>query len=272
MPLYFDFTAILAIATLLTLFIWIVDSVLFKPKRRQKLVAQQTNDIKEALKASEPKLVEYSKAFFPILLIVLLVRSFLAEPFRIPTGSMKPTLLEGDFILVNKFQYGIKMPLFGTKMIEMKEPKRGDIIVFRFPNNTKIDFIKRVIAVPGDKISYKNKTVFLNGQPLSQEYIGQTYDKDITGINHYVKHYKEKVNSIEHSIFVHPGNGKTHNEITVPEGHYFVMGDNRDNSEDSREWGFVPENLILGKAFFVWMSWDPMSKDIRWKRLGTSIN
>lgn len=265
MPMYTDFSSLLAGATLVSGLIWAIDSAFFKPKR--------IKETPQGEEVQEPKLVEYARSFFPILLIVCILRSFIAEPFRIPSGSMKPTLLEGDFILVNKFTYGVRLPVFGTKIIKMGEPKRGDILVFRFPNDTSIDFIKRVIGVPGDKISYKDKVVYLNGQPLKQEFLSSVYDTDMIGRSYALKHNKEMLPDHPHSVYVDSARpASSMPEITVPKGMYFVMGDNRDNSEDSRSWGFVPEELILGKAFFIWMSWDSASKDIRWHRIGHVIN
>ncbi len=264
MPVYTDFSSLLAAATLVSGLIWGVDAWFFNPKRLREA---KPNEI-----VNEPKLVEYARSFFPILLIVCVLRSFIAEPFRIPSGSMKPTLLEGDFILVNKFIYGIRLPVFGTKIIKIHEPQRGDILVFRFPEDTSVDYIKRVVGVPGDKISYRDKVVYLNGKPVAQDPLGSVYDTDTYGQTYQVKHFKENLEKRPHSIFIHPGEGVTMEEITVPQGKYFVMGDNRDNSLDSRRWGFVPEDLILGKAFFIWMSWDGVSKDIRWQRIGHVIN
>ncbi len=264
MPFYTDFSSLLAGATLITGLIWAVDAFAFKPKR-----------VKETMpgdEVTEPKIVEYARSFFPILLIVCVLRSFLAEPFRIPSGSMKPTLLEGDFILVNKFSYGVRLPMFGTKVVKVGEPKAGDILVFRFPKDPSIDFIKRVIGVPGDKIKYVDKKLYINDKPIEQESLGQAYDTDLRGLTYKVKHYKEKLDQRPHSIYVHDSDGVPMEEMTVPKGMYFVMGDNRDASEDSRRWGFVPEELILGKAFFIWMSWDAIAKDIRWKRIGQVIN
>lgn len=264
MPIYTDFSSLLAGATLICGFIWAIDAWVFKPKRLARTKGEA---------AVEPKLVEYARSFFPILLIVCILRSFVAEPFRIPSGSMKPTLLVGDFILINKFDYGIRLPLLGTKIINIHSPKRGDILVFRFPHDTSVNYIKRVIGIPGDKISYKDKVVYLNGKPLSQEFLG-TLDSnnDEPGQNYPVKHYRETLPEMSHSIIHVPfANGVSMEERTIPQGMYFVMGDNRDNSEDSRVWGLVPENLILGKAFFIWMSWDSMAKDIRWQRMGRSI-
>ena len=259
MPIYMDFSGILAIATVVTGLIWLIDSLFFKSSR-----------VKEGKK--EPKITEYARSFFPILLVVFFIRSFVVEPFRIPSGSMRPTLLEGDFILVNKYTYGIRLPLFGTKVFSLKEPKEGDILVFRFPNNPKIDFIKRVVGLPGDKISYKDKVVYVNGKPLKQTFLGIVQDKEPSGMSYPVSHFLESMGNSQHSIYTHPGPNDNLEELTVPPGHYFVMGDNRDNSDDSRVWGFVPEGLILGKAIFIWMSWDNQAKDLRWARIWTQLS
>lgn len=259
MSMYFDFSGILAIATLVTGAIWLLDIVFFKSRR-----------LKEG-EGKESKIVEYARSFFPILLMVFLIRSFVVEPFRIPTGSMRPTLLEGDFILVNKYTYGLRLPLVGKKIFAMNEPKQGDILVFRFPIDTKVDFIKRVVGLPGDKISYKDKVIYVNGKPLSQKFLGIVQDKEPSGLSYPVSHYLESIDKSQHSIYIHPTYGENLEEITVPPGNYFVMGDNRDNSDDSRVWGFVPEELILGKAFFIWMSWDNHLKDMRWTRIGMCL-
>ncbi len=257
MPVYFDFSSLLAIATVIAGLIWVSDVCFFRKARKDK---------------PEPKLVEYARSFFPILLFVCVLRSFIVEPFRIPSGSMKPTLLEGDFILVNKYTYGIRLPVFGTTIIHGSQPKMGDILVFRYPKDTSVDFIKRVIGVPGDKISYKDKIVYVNGKPLSQEFLGVVNDSNRFGQREPVRQMKEALGQKTHSLFIHPNEGiQSMAEVTVPEGMYFVMGDNRDNSEDSRVWGFVPQDLILGKAFFIWLSWDSAAMDVRWKRMGHSI-
>lgn len=258
-----DFSAMLTIATLIAGLIWAIDAWGFKKARLAR--NNETTD------THEPKIAEYARSFFPILLIVLILRSFIAEPFRIPSGSMKPTLLEGDFILVNKFCYGVRLPITGTKVIKIGEPKRGDILVFRYPKDTSIDFIKRVVGVPGDKIAYKDKVLYVNGKPAAQDFLGKVSDMDIYGHTRLVNHFKESLPDKPHAIYVLPSTGKDLEEIVVPEGKYFVMGDNRDNSEDSRVWGFVPEELILGKAFFLWLSWDSFAKDLRWSRMGHEI-
>ncbi len=216
-----------------------------------------------------PATVEYARSFFPIFLIVLLLRAFLVEPFRIPSGSMMPTLLVGDFILVNKFSYGIRAPVTKAKLIELGEPQRGDIVVFRWPVNPRLDYIKRVVGVPGDRIRYQNKTVFINGEPAPIEWLGQ-YQPEGSGMRALGSvEGIELLGDVEHSVLVNPlapdfspsCNFLGYGEVTVPEGSYLMFGDNRDDSNDGRCWGLVPEENLVGKAFFVWMSWD-------WQRSG----
>src|SRR3972149_11017571 len=168
MKIYFDFSTILVIVTLLTLLIWLMDVWFFRAKRVQKVMLGRSEKAREGEKIEipEPKIVEYSRSFFPVLLIVLILRCFIAEPFRIPTGSMKPTLLEGDFVLVNKFTYGIRLPVTGSKVLDLSQPKRGDIIVFRYPKDTSVNFIKRLVGLPGDRIKYENKILYINDKPM----------------------------------------------------------------------------------------------------------
>jgi signal peptidase I len=264
----FDFAAILVGLTALTGGIWLLDQLFFargRAARGAELGSEQ----------KEPLAVEYARSFFPVILIVLLVRSFLAEPFRIPSSSMMPTLLIGDFILVNKFAYGIRLPVLDTKVVPVGEPARGDVVVFRFPKNPSQDYIKRVIGLPGDEIVYRNKTLYVNGTQVEAEplgrYIGTGSGRDMTGAELKL----EALPGAEHRIlqrtaayFVPQGEGLW----KVPEGHYFVMGDNRDNSEDSRYWGFVPEANLVGKAFLIWMNWDGRNGGIDFERLGTVIH
>jgi len=217
---------------------------------------------------SKSKFVENIGSFFPILLFVFVLRGFVVEPFRIPSGSMKPTLLDGEFILVNKFIYGIRLPVIHTKIIHVGALKRGDLLVFRYPNNPSIPFIKRVIGLPGDTIRYEEKVLYINEKPMEKQFIGDDVDKEGTGDLWQVKRYQEDLlDAKPHAIFLQPIPGRSQTTITVPAGHYFVMGDNRDNSEDSRVWGFVPEENIIGKAFFVWLSWDNASSDFRFARM-----
>jgi len=230
---------------------------------------------------AEPLMVDYARSFFPIFLFVLLLRAFVVEPFRIPSGSMMPTLLVGDFILVNKFAYGLRMPVTKTRLVEIGEPRRGDVVVFRYPKNPKLDYIKRLIGVPGDRIAYRNKTLYVNGKVMPQKRIG-TYDAVGSGKRMQgAWELRENLDGVEHSILVNPrvpdfGPGcqvLADGEVTVPEGHYFVMGDNRDNSNDSRCWGFVPERNLVGKAFMIWLSFDPNRPGIfDWSRIGQGIH
>lgn len=209
-------------------------------------------------------------SLFPVLLIVFMLRSFLFEPFRIPTGSMKPTLLEGDFILVNKFSYGLRLPIIGTTLVPVSKPKTGDIVVFRHTEGK--DLIKRVIGVPGDRVRYADKQLYLNGQPVPIEMLTVTQDHGI-----YTVESLEQLSKIQHDIYDYPQYNRNYryDDVIVPANSYFVMGDNRSNSEDSRTWGFVREQDLLGKAIATWMSWnsedDGRLLPIRWSRVGKSV-
>jgi len=220
-----------------------------------------------------PIIIDYAWSFFPILLLVFLLRSFLFEPFRIPSGSLEPTLLQGDFILVNKFDYGIRLPVSHTKMISTHTPKRGDIVVFRWPPNPSFNFIKRVIGVPGDHISYVNKTLTVNGQTIPQSPVQNGVTVMEEGTEWQAQEKQENLFGLNHHIYTDANrpNNDFH-DIVVPEHMYFVMGDNRDHSQDSRYWGFVPDKNIVGKAVLVWMSWDSNKTNVRWHRLGRAIH
>ena len=226
---------------------------------------------------SEPMLVEYAKSFFPVILVVFFVRSFIVEPFKIPSGSMMPTLLAGDYILVNKFIYGLRVPILNNTFININKPSRGDVFVFHYPPQPSIDYIKRVVGLPGDRISYQDKQLTINGKKLDIQDVGN-YEYVMTGLNIMTaKQYKEQLGSVQHSILIHDIVGNydadaigskfaNNEEIVVPAGHYLAMGDNRDNSSDSRVWGFVPEQNLVGKAFFIWMNFDQGS------RIGSAIH
>jgi len=269
----FDFPAFLVLATAITGSIWLIDALFFEKKRHARLQKD---------KVKEPVLVEYSRSFFPIILVVLILRSFLVEPFRIPSGSMMPTLLVGDFILVNKFAYGIRLPVLNRKVVEIGLPKRGDVAVFRYPKNPSVDYIKRLVGIPGDTIGYQDKVLYVNGEPQTQNPVGIYAGTGSGARETGVQHNLELLGDIEHDILVNqhtPDFGfgcqvLMRGAITVPEGHYFAMGDNRDNSNDSRCWGLVAEENLVGKAFAIWMNWDGNSPGfpVAWERLGTSIN
>ncbi|MEX6504158.1 signal peptidase I [Pseudomonas zhanjiangensis] len=271
-----NFPLLLVIAVAVCGVLALFDLLFLAPRRREAIASYQgqVGEPDEAVVerlSKEPLLVEYGKSFFPVLAIVLVLRSFLVEPFQIPSGSMKPTLEVGDFILVNKFAYGIRLPVLDTKVIEVGDPQRGDVMVFRYPSDPNINYIKRVVGLPGDRIRYgSDKRLFINGQPVAQQLLGEE-----PGSLGSVALYEEQLGETEHQIRkemkryrIEPGR-----EWLVPQGHYFMMGDNRDNSNDSRYWndpripkellGMVPDRNIVGKAFAIWMSWpDPKVRNL----------
>ena len=240
----FDFTLLLVLITFFTGLVFLVS------------IIKKNNE-------NNYYLVELAKSLFPILLIVLIIRSFIIEPFRIPSGSMIPTLIVGDFILVNKFKYGLKLPLTNQLLINNKHPTYGDIIVFQYPLDKKINYIKRVVALPGDKIDYVNKIIYINGKEIKQTYEEKKQDIRFVNENNFGKEYKISLNK----------NLPTQNfSYSVPNNSYFVFGDNRDNSNDSRYWGPVPQENIIGEAFMIWMFWNLDSSHSISDRVGISLN
>lgn len=255
---HFDFAVMLTLATLVTGVVWALDHWWLAPRRKAAAGPGET-----------PKpgwFVDFCVSFFPVIALVLVLRSFLVEPFRIPSGSMIPTLLVGDFILVNKFAYGLRDPVFHHKFFENGEPQRGDVAVFRWPVDPKTDFIKRIVGLPGDRIEYRAKTLYVNGEPavLSARGVFETAAGQIY-------RFDENLTGVEHAVIVNPDRPSDDFEITVPEGQYFAMGDNRDGSMDSRSWGMVPEKNLVGRAFFIWMSWDGDNTRVNFPRIGTRI-
>lgn len=268
----FNFELILFYATLICGVIALVDMIFWMPARKRRH-AQVAANVENPPEMKLPLIIDYARSFFPVLLIVFLLRSFLYEPFRIPTGSLEPTLLVGDFILVNKFDYGVRLPVLHKLIIANGEPKRGDIMVFRWPPNPSVDFIKRVIGLPGDRISYVDKVLTVNGEKIPQEFEKNATDRDDSGNTFNVVQKQEDFFGIKHAIFQKPNDAAfDFHDIEVPKGMYFVMGDNRDNSADSRFWGFVPEENIVGKATAIWMSWNSADHDVRWNRIGNKIH
>ncbi|MCL6270190.1 signal peptidase I [Sansalvadorimonas sp. 2012CJ34-2] len=259
-----NFPLILVVAVFATGLIALLDRAVLAP-RRKLAVARYSETVGQPEQATvdglsrEPAVVETSKSIFPVLLIVLVLRSFLFEPFQIPSGSMLPTLEIGDFILVNKYTYGLRLPVVGTKVVSINDPQPGDVMVFKEPSNPNINFIKRVIGVPGDTIRYVNKTLYVNGKKIPESFVGERLDDfdPRVGMRPVYRIYDETINGVTHEIrkdMMIP-NRRAEGEWIVPEGHYFMMGDNRDRSNDSRFWGFVPDKYVVGKAVYIWMHW-----------------
>ena len=285
-----NFALLLLILTLVTLVYWLGERLRFRPAREAAVkqlevqdaarraeltklgITKIDGDVNEAKGQllMQPWWLDWTAGLFPVILIVFLLRSFLFEPFKIPSGSMIPTLLVGDLILVNKYHYGIRLPVINKKIVENNAPQRGDVMVFRFPMDTRIDYIKRVVGVPGDEVAYLNHRLTVNGQPVPTRKVDDGYDDES---RHYMQRFEEKLGAVEHLIqgdpdpqFFEPQRVRDFPMkdrcryspeglvCKVPPGHYFMMGDNRDNSEDSRYWGFVPDENIVGKAFLVWMN------------------
>ena len=286
-----NFSLLLFVLTVVTLGYWLAEQFHFKPareaaaaavetqlsQRRAELATQGITQVDGDVQATkqrvlaQPWWLDWTAGLFPVILIVFLLRSFLFEPFKIPSGSMVPTLMVGDLILVNKFHYGVRLPVVNRKIIANHNPQRGDVLVFRYPVDPRVDYIKRVIGVPGDEVAYLNQRLTINGKPVDVKAAGEYYDEDAL---RYSPLFVESLGSMEHRILVDPkrtayyGSGEARQfphagqcrysaegvVCKVPEGHYFMMGDNRDNSQDSRFWGFVPDENIVGKAFFVWMN------------------
>jgi signal peptidase I len=285
-----NFSLLLFVLTLVSFAYWLAERLHFKPAREaaanrlesqaqarraelgRRGIDRVDGDVAAAKREvlAQPWWLDWTAGLFPVILVVFLLRSFLVEPFKIPSGSMIPTLQVGDLILVNKYYYGIRLPVINKKVVANHEPRRGDVVVFRYPLNPGIDYIKRVVGVPGDEVAWLNQRLVINGQPVPVESRDEFFDDEI---HRYAPQFAEKLDSAEHRILVDPNRPAFVRPMAdfsafrdrcrysaegvvcnVPPGHYFMMGDNRDNSQDSRFWGFVPDENIVGKAFFVWMN------------------
>ncbi|HLD14178.1 MAG TPA: signal peptidase I [Burkholderiales bacterium] len=275
-----DFALAMLLVLVVTGAIMAFDRWVWAPARRRRIVEMSRTGSTEAKNKAgkEPAIVEYARAFFPVILVVFLIRSFLAEPFRIPSGSMLPSLHIGDFILVNKFSYGIRLPVANVKLVGLGAPHRGEVAVFRFPSDPSINYIKRVVGVPGDHVVYKDKQLTINGVPMKQE-DARAYALFHTeaGTGMLVRRV-EDLDGARHDILLSDRPDHGPDTFTVPPGQYFVMGDNRDQSNDSRYWGFVPDENLVGRAFLIWFSWDAQSSErwfwqrIVWNRIGDTIH
>jgi signal peptidase I len=291
-----NFALILFVLVILTGVAWVADKLVFMPQRRraaeaavaefdrqQARVGERFADENAAQtrarlrddKLRQPWWLEYSASFFPVILVVFVVRSFVVEPFKIPSGSMVPTLLVGDFILVNKFDYGIRLPITNTKITEGRPLERGDVVVFRYPKDESVDYIKRVIGLPGDTVAYQDKQLTINGKPVPETSLPDYLDEERLG---YAKQFEEDLDGRKNAILNNPAvppfivgaedypyrDNCTYNArgviCKVPPGNYFMMGDNRDNSADSRYWGFAPDKNIVGRAFFIWMNFSSLKR------------
>ena len=256
-----SFALFLFLLLVVTGLVWLLDKYVLRRRR--------------AAGAKEPWWVEYSVSFFPVILAVFLLRSFLVEPFKIPSTSMVPTMVVGDFILVNKFTYGIRLPVVNKKIIDINSPQRGDVMVFRYPDDPSLDYIKRVVGIPGDRIEYRDKRLTINGTEVPLKRLDDYLSRERM---QFSRRYEETFGDRVHEILVeedapsyvpqvrsfpHAGNCNYNTQgmsCTVPPGHYFMMGDNRDNSSDSRVWGFVPDENIVGKAFFIWLNLNELGR------------
>jgi len=291
-----NFALILFVLVVLTGVAWVADKLVFMPQRRraaeaavaefdrqQARIGERFADENAAQtrarlrddKLRQPWWLEYSASFFPVILVVFVVRSFVVEPFKIPSGSMVPTLLVGDFILVNKFNYGIRLPIVNTKITEGRPLQRGDVVVFRYPKDESVDYIKRVIGLPGDTVEYQDKQLTINGKPVPETPLPDYLDEERLG---YAKQFEENLDGRKNAILNNPAvppfivgaedypyrDNCTYNArgviCKVPPGNYFMMGDNRDNSADSRYWGFAPDKNIVGRAFFIWMNFSNLKR------------
>ncbi len=290
-----NFSLLLLMLTTVTMLYWLAERFRFRPARESAAMRFEQDDATrraelkkmgiervdgdvveaKARLLMQPWWLDWTAGLFPVILIVFLLRSFLFEPFKIPSGSMVPTLLVGDLILVNKFHYGVRLPVINKKIIDNHAVQRGDVMVFRYPLDTRLDYIKRVVGVPGDEVAYLNQKLTINGKPVAETSLGDHYDEDSMSLSPM---YGEKLGEVEHKIRVDTRRAPLFRPKTefpyfdqcrysaegvtckVPAGHYFMMGDNRDNSEDSRFWGFVPDENIVGRAFFVWMNFGNLGR------------
>lgn len=258
--MYFDFAFFLTSLVLITGIGFFLD-IFVLAKRREQTGAQQS------------KFIEYCRSLFPAIFLVWGIRSFIVDHYRVPTGSLEPTVMAGDFVGIWPYEYGVRVPVLRKKIVSIREPKLGDVVLFYWPKDESIRYAKRVVGTPGDHVVYKNKTLTINGKTISKKYVGVSMDEEPGQPPIPVKIYEENLLGVKHNIFLRDNAEEQKDvDLIVPKGHYFMMGDNRDDSYDSRYWGVVPEKNLIGKAFGVWMSWNSNLSKVRWNRIGTSIH
>lgn len=260
-----NFPLILVLLAVVSGAIWLIDYIFFSVNRKLE-------------KRKEPWWVDYARSFFPIFVIVIIIRSFIFQLYRVPTGSLVPTILPGDMVLVEQFAYGLRLPVTGTKILDTGMPKRGDIAVFKFPPQPSVNYIKRIVGLPGDHIMYKNRVLYINGKKANQKIVGNmNYDlgtKSYPDQKFSAEIRSENLDGVKHNIIINKEQSEdtvSDYKFTVPNGYYFAMGDNRDDSSDSRFWGFVPEKDLVGKAYRIIFSWDSNNDRVRWSRIGSKV-
>lgn len=260
MPINYDFPMFLTALVILTGIMWVINHFVFAKKE-------------ETAHGKMAAFFDYGRSFFPALLLVWIIRSFVVQPYRVPTGSLEPTVMPGDFIVVKQYSYGLRFPVTQTKIWETGEPKRGDIALFYWPVDTRVRFVKRVIGLPGDHIVYQDKVLTINGKSMPQTLIGPDMSEEPGHLPQPVIRKQEDLDGVKHDIIVQKEGGDDKSfDIVVPPSSYFMMGDNRDGSDDSRYWGFVPEENLIGNAFGVWLSWDSNNKTLRWNRMFKGVS
>ncbi len=262
MDININFAFFLTWIVIVFFILYVIDTIVWLPKRRALRWDQERDGL--------PVVLDYVRSLFPVLLLVWVFRSFFFQPYIVPSGSLKPTVMPGDFLVVKQYAYGVKLPVWHTQIMRWNTPKTGQIALVRWPVNPKMQFVKRVIAEPGDDVSYINKVLYINGKKMEQHYVGQAVDSDVGQPSSWtVDVYDENLKGVKHKIYVNPKvPAENFYHLKIPQGKYLLMGDNRDNSDDGRDWGLVSEKMFIGQATYIWMSWSPTKHWFNWPRIG----